>query len=211
MQQKNKKYLFKIINMKQKVIILHGRDSKDRTWENIEPQNTRHWLGWLKNELEKSWYKVFNPLISRDWEAGYFDWKNEIEKISSEIDNNTILIWTSAWAAFWVRWLSNNNKTINKLILIAPAKFPNEKNPLETKNHFYDFEINPNLKNRITNGTFILISNDEDRHIKASQIYQKELQAKLFEIPNRGHFTTKYSEENNKIPEVLNLIKKNET
>ena len=78
------------------------------------------------------------------------------------------------------------------------------------KSKFYDFEINPNLKDRITDWTYILISNDEERHIRASKIYEKELQAKLFEIPNRWHFTTKYSEENKRIPEVLSLIKKNE-
>jgi len=83
--------------MNEKVIILHGRDSRDKSWENIELQNIRHWLGWLKDELEKDWYEVYNPLIPRDWEVNYIDWKNEIEKISDKIDENTILVWTSAW------------------------------------------------------------------------------------------------------------------
>ena len=190
-----------------KIVILHWRQSSDKThidW----PQNTRHWLGWLKDESIKLWFEAYNPLIPRDWEVRYSIWKETIENLDKKIniDENTILVWTSAWWAFWIRWLSENNKSIDKLILVAPARYSSEDNKIEQKSDFYSFDIDKNITNRILNGTTIFISNDEERHIRASKEYADLLNANLVEIPWRWHFTIKANPINNKIPEVLDVI-----
>lgn len=189
-----------------KIIILHWRDSRDKSWEWEKPQNVRHWLWWLKEECKKLWYEAYNPLIPRDWEATYEHWKIEIEKFSDNIDENTTLIWTSAGWAFWLRWLWENEKIVDKLILIAPARYPSDNNKKEMKNHFYTFDVDGTIPNRVQGWITILISNDEERHIRAWREYAELLWADLIELKDRGHFTVEHSRKNSKIPEVLELI-----
>jgi len=181
------------------VIILHGRQKMEQPEK--PPQNVRHWLGWLKDELEKSGIKTTNPLISRDWEVSYVEWKKEFEK--NEVNENTILVGTSDGGAFLVRWLGEAKKKIKKLILVAPAKFVEDDN--KNKIEFYNFEIDKKISERCEE-IIIYISNDEPRMIKSAELYASELKAKLITLENRGHFTVRANPENNKFPELLEEI-----
>ncbi len=184
-----------------KVIILHGQDSREKKDE--PPQNVRHWLGWLKNELEKKEIIAVNPLIPKDWEAGYEEWRKEFEK--NKIDENTILVGTSAGGAFIIRWLGETKKKVKKVLLAAPAKFPRDNEPQTKIIDFYNFEIDKSIKDRCDD-VVIFISNDEQRHLDAAKIYSKELSARIVKLENRGHFTIKHNPKNNEFPELLNEI-----
>ncbi len=193
----------------EKVIILHWRQRTNRNsihW----PQNTRNWIPWLKEELENIWYEVYNPLIKNDWEVKYDEWKNEIEKIDqdSKIDNNTTLVWHSAWWAFWVRWLGETKRVIKKLILVVPVKSMDIKrdNWFDSKNWFWKFEIDQSIKNRVSE-IYVFISNDQDFIVEDGKNYAKILGAKLIELPNRWHFSIwEWFEVNYRLEEVLCLV-----
>lgn len=193
-----------------KIIILHGRQSIDETntrW----PQNTRHWLGWLKDECIKLGYKTYNPLIPKDWEVEYSVWKKTIEDLDKEIsiDKDTILIWTSAWAWFFVRWLWETKKEVWKLILVAPAKkVPKYKeNEFDFKNKFWDFEIDESIKDRVWE-IIIFTSDTENEKLRAdAKMYSQKFDCKLIELPWRWHFVISHNPINNKIPEVLEYLK----
>lgn len=185
------------------VVILHWRQSENKNEINWK-QNKRHWIPWLKEELEKIWFNVFTPCVENDWEVKYDDWKKEIEKLKNKINKSTTLIWTSAWWAFWVRWLWETKTKVKKLVLVAPVKTidPNHDNWFDSKNGFWDFEIDKSIKERVWEIT-IFISNDKDFIINDSYNYGKILGAKIIELENRGHFTIKDNPINIKIPEVL--------
>ena len=187
-----------------KVIILHGRqqfEKKDRP-----PMNIRHWLGWLRNELEEMNIKTINPLIERDWEATYADWKNEFDKI--QIDKNTILVGTSAGGAFLVRWLGETKQIVKKLILVAPS-YRSSDNKDANKKEFYNFTIDKEIKERVKN-VIIYISNDTKEHIEDANLYAQELSAELIKMADRGHFTETSNLINKQFPELLKAILDNE-
>jgi len=171
-----------------KVVIVHGSNPIDR--EKIErgepPQNLRHWIVWLKEKLEEKGYEVFNPLMPKNWDPNYKEWKEEFEKIP--VDEETILIGHSAGGGFSVRWLGETKRKIKKLILIAPAitrgKYVNPKELL-------NFKINRDILKQI-NSLIIFTSDDEREELKeAAKIYGNELKVKPIELKKHGHFTFK--------------------
>ncbi|MCX6807619.1 MAG: histidine phosphatase family protein [Patescibacteria group bacterium] len=189
-------------NQKPKVIILHGAPTKDRSNEpNYVPDNVRHWLGWLKENLEQNGFSVTNPQMPIPWQPEYENWKKEIEKL--DIDENTTLVGTSAGGTFWVRWLGETKKRVKNLFLIAPSKIKWEER--HYLNDFVNFEIDPEIKNRVEN-IIIFVSNDSPGIIQSCKIYKKALLAKLIKLENRGHFTAFNNPENKKFPELLKEI-----
>jgi leucyl-tRNA synthetase len=175
---------------KKLAIIIHGSPRKDtRKNPDYISDNKRHWIPWIKQQLEKNNFKVCAPLMPAPWRPDYEEWKKEIEKLDLDINKESILIGHSAGGAFLVRWLSEKQTKINKLILIAPSKVIIDDN-IRLK-HFNDFKIDKNVK-KLAQEIKIFISNDEIPYrIKNSEIYKKELNAKLIRLKNKGHFTFK--------------------
>ncbi len=188
------------------VVIIHGSNEKD--FENMEKynlpfQNERGWISWLKNTLNKKGIKTYNPLMPNN--TSYKDWKKEFEK--NKIDKNSVLIGHSAGGAFLVRWFSETNKKIKKLILVAPAR----KLPGMKKRYidFYDFETKKNIRTNVGEIS-IFISDDESPGIKQSvKLYEKEFGIEAIELKNKGHFTEK-SMGTKEFPELLNEISSNQ-
>jgi leucyl-tRNA synthetase len=183
-----------------KVVILHGcPDSKEKHLDNASRTYDKHWIPWTKKELEKFGADVITPIMPEPWKPSYEAWKKEIEKIN--IDENSILIGHSCGTAFWVRYLGETKKSVKALIMVAPWK----EAPNENKRSFYDFEIDPSIKNRIGH-IYIFTSNDEYKSGKESaRLYSEKIDAKVVELKNHGHYTfgdmgTAH------FPELLNLI-----
>lgn len=166
-----------------RVIIIPGSPAKDKRKEpDYKPPNKSHWIPWTKNELEKRGIKTFTPNMPIPWKPDYDNWKKEFEKIP--VDENTILIGTSAGGAFLVRWVGEKQQKIKKLILLAPTKTTKKDEFLKK---LYDFKIDKNIRNLAEEIT-IFISNDTEERIKAAKLYAKELNGKLIELENKGHF-----------------------
>lgn len=76
-----------------------------------------------KNELQfQLWddYVVYTPQMPNKQNAQYIEWKILFEKLLNALDDDSILIWHSLWAAFIVKYLSENKitKKIKKTFLI---------------------------------------------------------------------------------------------
>jgi pimeloyl-ACP methyl ester carboxylesterase len=111
-----------------KVIILNGWTQGDISdIPEYLPDNPANWMGWLKIELEKLGYTVTNPFLKDGYKQEYEEWKEQLEPL--DIDEETILIGWSAGGAFWVRWLGETKKRVDKLILVAPAKLYEKSGP----------------------------------------------------------------------------------
>ena len=188
------------------VIIIHGSNFKDNEKmkdKDFVPQNKRHWIPWIKKELEKREIKTFTPLMPRNWDPKYEDWKNELEK--TEIDEDSILVGTSAGAAFSVRWLAGTKKKIKKLILVAPVTGKEKCN--EWLKNLGNFEINPKIRDLVNETVIFVSDNDKDERLKSAEDYRNKLGARLIELEGRGHFIENHMG-GKEFPELLEEILK---
>ena len=129
------------------------------------------------------------------WEATYIEWKKALDE--AKIDEDTILAGLSAGGAACIRYMAVEKKTIDKLILIAPAALTEKEYLL----------IDDNTKNQIKNGTTIFVSDDEPYvDIQdAVKVYEKKFDAKVIRFSDRGHFSFLIKT----FPELLEEILKN--
>ncbi len=165
-------------------IIVHGcpsdaekaMDPKRRTYD-------KHWMPWLKKELDRRGIKTIIPLMPEPWNRDYLVWKEEFGKLN--VTEETILIGHSCGAAFLVRWLGDTKKKIKKLILVAPWKIANREDKIE----FYDFKIDRSIKSRVKE-IITFTSDDEEPDGKESvKIFHKAIDGKIMELHGKGHFT----------------------
>jgi predicted alpha/beta hydrolase family esterase len=182
-------------------IIIHGSPRNAEHWTPVGDK--KRWMTWLKAELENKGIETFTPSMPIPWQPLYKNWKAEFEKLP--IKEDTILIGHSAGGAFLPRWLGENQKKVKKLILVAPGKnigtYPNAEHNKE----LYDFEINPEIKNRV--GKIIIFTSPEEppHRQKNVTIYKELLDAKVISLPDKGHFV--YEDMGtNEFPEILEVI-----
>jgi predicted alpha/beta hydrolase family esterase len=176
----------------QKVILLNGRFPEKINGVSIldipecNPNNENNWMGWAKKELEEKDFEVICPIIPEVWKAGYSIWKKELDKLI--IDQQTTLVGLSAGAGVLLKYLTDTKKSIKKLILLAPASYPHDENP---EGHFPRPKISTSLKDQIKEKVVIFISDDEPyQNLREwAPEFQKELDAKLIEVKNYGHFS----------------------
>ncbi|MEA2065146.1 MAG: class I tRNA ligase family protein, partial [Patescibacteria group bacterium] len=201
------------VEKKTNCIIIHGSNLKDKERMKKKifiPQNKRNWLFWLKKELEIKGIQTNTPLMPKNWDPNYKEYKKKFEKL--KIDENTILIGHSAGGAFLVRWLGETKKKIKKLILVAPAWSP-ETIPLNEPKflwNFYDFKIDREIKERIKDIVIFDSTDERDTIKKSIKDYSKKLNIIPIVLNNRGHFCIKHNPINKKFPELLDEILKPE-
>ena len=185
-------------------VILHGCPSNiEKAMNPMKRTYNKHWIPWIKMELEKKGIKTETPIMPSAWEPDYNEWKKDFDKL--KINKDTTLIGHSCGCAFLVRWLGDTGKKIKKLILVAPWKIP-PKNNLKKK-LFYEYEINKDIKNRIEE-IIIFTSDDEEENGKKSvQIFYNALGGKVIELKGKGHYVLE-DMGNEEFPELLEEILK---
>ena len=115
---------------KQQILIIHWWDtfpSYDDFFKSLK-EKTIHleWLaskkGWKYELQSQLWddYIVYTPDMPNKQNAQYIEWEILFKKLLDAMDDNFILIWHSLWAAFIVKYLSENkiNKKIKKTMLL---------------------------------------------------------------------------------------------
>jgi len=184
-------------------IIIHGTCDKDEYYNDKYPSlSNSHWLPWLQKQLLINDIITQTPEIPEAYSPDYKKWSQELERF--DINEETILIGHSCGGGFLIRWLSENNIKIKKLILVAPWLDPEKENTQS----FFDFEIDKNFKDK-ANEIHLLISNDdEDDVLKSVEIIKNEIpNISYHEFSNLGHFTYGHMK-TDKFPELLEYILK---
>ncbi len=181
-----------------KAIILHGMSDSKEEYDGHE--SGHHWLPWLKTELEKQGYEAFTPELPEPYHPVYETWRGVFEEYV--LDKDTVLVGHSCGAGFLVRYLSENNVQVGKVVLVAPYLDPDGDHIPE----FFDFPIKRNLVAQ-TKGMTMFISTDDDEDIQESvRIIEREcdgIEKRVFE--GMGHFT--FGEMGTReFPELLNEI-----
>lgn len=163
-------------------IILHGMPDKESFYNgDNDSQIMRHWLPWLHQQLMIRDILTQIPTMPKPYAPVYKDWVETISQF--KINKESILIGHSCGAGFWLRFLSENNIKINKLILVAPWLDPKKE-----IGDFFNFEFNLGGK---VNEIIIFNSKDDFDEIQDSvNLISKKLpQAKVKLFDNMGHFT----------------------
>lgn len=166
-------------------IIIHGMPDKEEFLADpnrIEKEN-QHWLTWLQKELTARGITAEAPLMPIPYLPEYNIWKEAFEKFP--VSDETILIGHSCGGGFIVRYLSENNIEVGKVVLVAP--WLNLDHYL--KNDMFNFVIDENLVAK-TNGVTIFSSTNDDEGIQASVklLAEKIKNVTVTEFENMGHF-----------------------
>lgn len=177
-------------------VIIHGCPLNA---ESAVPKEKR-WMNWLEKKLQEEGYNAKAPDMPQAWEPKYEDWKKIIE--TYPITHNSLLVGHSCGAAFLVRYLLDTKKKVKKLILVAPAKIPENEN--DKRKELYNFEL-PADASRIADKIVIFTSNDFSHHLKSLEIYKEALHPKVIHLENKGHFLI-YTMGTNEFPELLQEI-----
>lgn len=167
-------------------IIIHGMsDSKEEYFEMLKSINKEgwHWLLWLKDELVKKNILAQISIMPEAYNPEYKAWKEMFE--SFPLDEETILVGHSCGGGFIVRYLSENNIKVGKVVLVAPWLDPDKY----LKTGMFDFEIDENIVAK-TKGITIFSSTDDMQEVQDSvEILKNKIKnIKIVEFKNYGHF-----------------------
>lgn len=168
-------------------IILHGGPSKEEYYDPRFPSASNyHWIPWLQKQLLIHDIATHTPEVPKAYDRNWHVWSHEIDRY--DIDSNTALIGHSTGAGFFIKYLSIHPEIkAHKLILVAPWLDPYQEH---TKDFFDDFDIDPQLVNRVKNIIIFNSDNDEKSIHKTVEIIRSKLSTVICKnFHNYGHFT----------------------
>ena len=166
-------------------IVIHGCPSdKEKAMNSATRTYDKHWIPWIKKELEKREIKTETPLMPLPWEPDYKAWKKEFEKYN--INENSILIGHSCGCTFFVRWLGETKKNISKLLLVAPWKIKEDAN--EKEKAFYEFPIDSCVKNRVKNIIMFTADDEAEDGKEGLKMFHEALGGKIINLQDHGHY-----------------------
>ena len=187
-----------------KAIIIHGYYNESEFRDLSRPASSNdHWLPWIQRQLLLKGIETQTPEMPGFYEPNYEKWKKMLENFSP--DENTILIGHSCGGGFLVRWLSENNIKVGKVVLVAPWLDP-EKESKNIDPEFFNFKIDPNISSKTAKLTIMYSIDDVSSVVKSVEILKSTLQNVEFkEFANKGHFTLS-SMKTNEFPELLGIV-----
>jgi predicted alpha/beta hydrolase family esterase len=167
-----------------KAILLHGMPGKEEYYNLSKDQGScAHWFPWLQKQLLAKDILTQTPEMPKPYEPNYSDWLKVFSQF--EVDENTVLVGHSCGAGFLLRWLSENNVKVGKVVLVAPWIDPTKT----LASGFFNFNLDKDLVNK-TEGVTVFYSADDDQDILESVNILKEKVADIQfkEFHNYGHF-----------------------
>jgi len=193
--------------MNKNCIIIHGCPSNAEKAMDPETRTyDKHWIPWTKQVLESKGIKTETPSMPEPWQPDYEKFKSEFEKY--EVNENSVLVGHSCGCAFLVRWLGESKQKISKLILVAPWKISEGHGAVnEYKEKFYNYPIDPTIKDRVDEITMFTANNEEKDGKKSLEIFHQDLGGEIIELLNHGHYTLG-DMNTNEFPELIDQIVK---
>lgn len=172
-----------------RIFILHG-------WGG---DSTTNWFPWLKKQEEKKGNEVFVPDFPNTEFPDYDQWKGHWEELyAPKIEDSSILIGHSLGGSFLLRWISESNTSIARLILVAPA--PDDCGIDEIRSFFTQSWNTEVVKQNV--GKIIVLGSENDPYIPFSKFktLAEALGATFKKCPGRGHLNDE------KLPEILPFL-----
>jgi predicted alpha/beta hydrolase family esterase len=177
-----------------KAILIHGWGDKEEFYNPKYPTaSNSHWFPWLSKQLMIRDIHTVALEMPNSFYPEYDIWKTELERFP--IDEDTILIGHSCGGGFIVRYLSENNIKVGKVILVAPwlgiMKTDDTKwddDPFDET--FFKFDIDRNITEKTAGITLFESTNDVNMVQESIKILKDKVDdMKIVTLENRGHFT----------------------
>lgn len=190
-------------DMKQ-AILIHGWASKNEFYNTDYPTaSNSHWFPWLSKQLMIRDIHTVSLEMPQSYYPNYDIWKRELERF--DVTEDAVLVGHSCGGGFLVRWLSENDVKVGKVILVAPwiGDDPGDE-PFDES--FFKFAIDSEINRKTKGITLISSTNDMNSVQKSVKTLRTELIGiKYVELENKGHFTLK-SLGTEEFPELLHEI-----
>lgn len=192
-------------------ILVHGYVDIEKYYDASRPSmSNNQWFPWLTSQLMARDIFTVSVELPKPWRPVYESWKREFERF--DINAETTLIGHSFGGGFLVRWLSENNVKVDKVILVAPfmgIESPDDDEDRRWANeHFFEFEIDPSLASK-TSELVVFKSTDDTPWVNESidMLMDKFSDScRLITLENRGHFRASEKWVPFAFPELLDAI-----
>jgi predicted alpha/beta hydrolase family esterase len=175
-----------------RAILIHGWANKAEFYDPKYPTaSNSHWFPWLSKQLMIRDIHTVALEMPNSYYPEYDVWKKELERF--ELDEDTILVGHSCGGGFLVRYLSERDIKVGKVVLVAPwlgIKKQETTEPFDDK--FFDFQIDRKMADK-TAGLTVIVSADDMLTIQESVEIIKESvnDVKITTLENKRHFTLK--------------------
>lgn len=181
--------------------IFHGCAGEDEYFSDDFPSPSNfHWLPWLQKQLLMRGYRCQTPEMPTPYKPDYSEWKSVLDHYP--VNAETSLVAHSCGSGFLLRWLSENKRAIQRLVMVAPSLDLQRK-----RGEFSDFTLASDLLDRIGEMHVFYSSDETVAGIKESVdlILQAYPKARLHSFNNMGHFCLAQMG-TDKFPELLSLF-----
>lgn len=183
-------------------ILVHGCCGKEEFLSEQFPSSSNsHWFPWLQKQLVIRGIQAQTPEMPSSYEPRYKKWKKIMDQL--EVNEETILVGHSCGAGFLLRWLGENKKKIDRLILVAPYL-----DQMRKRQDFLVFIFDATLHERIEKIDILYSSDETVGGVRQSvgMICEALPKAQLHTFSSMGHFTLE-NMGTEKFPELLQLIR----
>ncbi len=181
-------------------ILIHGRNTKEEFFDPDKPTASNdHWFPWLTKQLMLRGYKVDVPEMTQYDFTIYESWKREVERF--DITPETVLVGHSCGGGFILRYLSESDRTVGKVVLVAPWLGITFGEPFDK--NFFNVRLDRHVVQK-TAGITVMSSDDDFDviHQSIDRIRNEVDNIEYKEFSGNGHFTRK-SLGTNAFPELL--------
>ena len=182
-------------------VIIHGYNTKSEFLDTSRPATSNdHWIPWIQRQLLLNGIEAQTPEMPGFYEPNYESWKQMLERF--ELNENTILVGHSCGGGFLIRYLSENNVKLGKVVLVAPWLDPEK----EIDPNFFKFEIDPGLVSKTAGLSIMYSTNDHASILESIEILRSKLKdAQFTEFHDKGHFVLG-DLKTDKFPELLSAL-----
>jgi predicted alpha/beta hydrolase family esterase len=165
-------------------IIIHGMPTKEEYYDLARPASSNcHWIPWIQKQLLLKDIVAQTPEMPVPYNPWYQAWKEMFERFP--LNEDTILIGHSSGAGFIVRYLSENNIHVGKVVLVAPWLDPDKF--LDTG--MFDFVLDEDFVSKTKGVTIFSSTNDMDEVQKTVNFLKEKVKGvKIVEFKDYGHF-----------------------
>lgn len=173
--------------MSKTAILVHGWVSKSEFYDEKCPTASNlHWFPWLTKQLMMRDVHTVALEMPRAYYPEYDIWKRELERF--DIGPETVLVGHSCGGGFLVRYLSENDVRVGKVVLVAPwLGYDTGDEPFDET--FFQFEIDAEIARKTAGLTIIASTDDEDGVQKSvAELREKLVDFRYVKLENRGHF-----------------------
>jgi len=165
-------------------ILVHGCCDEEEFYGGESSPSNSHWFPWLQKELIKRDIETQTPEMPRPYRPEYAAWKQVLDRYS--IDRHSILVAHSCGAGFVLRWLADEMRSVQKLILVASWI-----DPFRTRGSFLDCELNAKLDSMFDEMHVMYSEDDDVDGLRESiqSLMKAYPRAQCHRFRNKGHFS----------------------